>query len=330
MFKINQANLEKSHQTPWLIIDLTMLALLILNLSLIIFDSLFAVASIKSLLTEHIPGFVKAYQPIHDNFLLLDLAFVAIFLAEFFVRWIAAVKNKEYLRWYFFPFIHWYDLVGCIPVGAARIFRLLRIISILHRLHKYRIIDLKNSAIFRFFHFYYDVFIEELSDRIVVKVLSDVQQDISGGSNLVDQIQDQVLAPRKVVLHHWVSSLASHIGDSIEDQQVGESVREHIASSVSKAVRGNAQVQTLTYVPVVGSGIERILETAIADIVVQAVVNILKDMTPNRVGDILEHGLTAPTLAEKELNIEILDIVNESLELVKEHVATQQWKQKLD
>lgn len=330
MFKINQANLEKSHQTPWLIIDLTMLALLILNLSLIIFDSLFAVASIKSLLTENIPGFVKAYQPVHDNFLLLDLAFVAIFLAEFFVRWIAAVKNKEYLRWYFFPFIHWYDLVGCIPVGAARIFRLLRIISILHRLHKYRIIDLKNSAIFRFFRFYYDVFIEELSDRIVVKVLSDVQQDISGGSNLVDQIQDQVLAPRKVVLHHWVSSLASHIGDSIEDQQVGESVREHIATSVSKAVRGNAQVQTLTYVPVVGSGIERILETAIADIVVQAVVNILKDMTPNRVGDILEHGLTAPTLAEKELNIEILDIVNESLELVKEHVATQQWKQKLD
>lgn len=307
-----------------------MLMVLIINLSFIVFDSLFATANIQSALNTHFPGFVLAYQPVHDNFLLLDLIFVSVFLMEFFIRWGFAVKNKEYLRWYFFPFIHWYDLVGCIPIGAARIFRLLRVISILHRLHKYRIIDLKNTVVYRFLRFYYEVFIEELSDRIVVKVLSDVQQDISEGSDLISRIQNQVLAPRKVVLHHWVSSLASHMGDSIADQQVGESVREHIAVSVSKAVRNNAQVNTLTLIPVIGSSIEELLETAVADIVVQAIVNILKDMTPTRVSNMIEHGLTAPTLAEQELNIEVFDMVNESLELVKEHVATQQWKQKLD
>ena len=59
---------------------------------------------------------------------LYDLAFVVIFLTEFCVRWVAAVVRKTYMRWYFFPFIHWYDLIGCIPLGGARIFRFLRII----------------------------------------------------------------------------------------------------------------------------------------------------------------------------------------------------------
>ncbi|MCY7295829.1 ion transporter [Alteromonas sp. a30] len=330
MLKFNFSNLRKSQQTPWFIIDAIMLGMLTINLLLIVFDSLFDVVSINDALHQHLPAIAEAYQPIHDNFLLIDLIFISIFLVEFFIRWAVAIKEKEYLRWYFFPFIHWYDLVGCIPVTTARVFRLLRIISILHRLHKYRIVDLKDTGVYRFFRFYYNVFIEELSDRIVVKVLSDVQQDISGDSDLLNRIQSQVLAPRRVVLHHWLSSLALHVGDSIADQQVGESVREHIALSVSDAVRNNAQVQTLTYLPVVGSSIERLLETAVADIVVQAIVNMLQDMTPQRVGDIIDHGLTAPSVAEQALTQEVLGMVNETIELVKEHVSVQQWKDKLD
>lgn len=330
MLKFNFSNLQKSHQTPWFIVDLIMMGMLTINLLLLVFDSLYDVASIYDAIHQYLPALGAGYQPIHDNFLLVDLVFISVFLFEFFVRWGVAIKEKEHMRWYFFPFVHWYDLVGCIPVDAARIFRLLRIISILHRLHKYRVIDLKNTAVYRFFRFYYDVFIEELSDRIVVKVLSDVQQDISNGSDLMDRIQSQVLAPRKVVLHHWISSLALHVGDSIADQQIGESVRAHIATSVSDAVRNNAQVHTLALLPVVGTSIERLLETAVADIVVQAIVNMLQDMTPEKVSDIIDHGLTSPSVAEQTLTVEVLDMVNETLEIVKGHVAVQQWKEKLD
>ena len=330
MLKFNFSNLQKSQQTPWFIVDLIMLVMLTINLLLLVFDSLYEVESINQTLHTYVPLIATGYQPIHANFLLVDLVFVSIFLFEFFVRWGVAIKEKEHMRWYFFPFVHWYDLVGCIPVGTARVFRLLRIVSILHRLHKYRVIDLKSTAVYRFFRFYYDVFIEELSDRIVVKVLSDVQQDIAQGSDLMDRIQTQVLAPRKVVLHHWLSSLALHIGESIADQKVGESVREHIATSVSNAVRNNAQVHTLTLVPVVGTSIERLLETAVADIVVQAIVNMLQDMTPEKVSDIISHGLTSPSVAEQALNVEVLDMVNETLNIVKDHVAIQQWKEKLD
>lgn len=328
--KFSQKNLRSSHQAPWLVVDLVMLGLLTINLIFILFDSLFATATVKQGFYTHLPEIAKSYQFLHDNFLLLDLTFISIFLTEFVVRWGFSIRNKEYLRWYFFPFIHWYDLVGCIPLDGARILRVLRVFSILYRLHKYQIVDLRNTGLYRFLHFYYNVFIEEVSDRIVIKVLSDTQKEIKNSSGLVGRIMGEVLAPRKVLLHHWVSSLSAHMGDSIADQDVGGSVREHIAGSVAKAVRSNPQVGSLTLIPIIGDSVEQLLETAVSDIVVQAIVNVLKDMTPQRVNDIMEHGLTAPSLTKRKLNTEVLDIVYESLELVKEHVAIQQWKQKLE
>ncbi len=179
MLKINRENLRNSHETLWLILDLVMLGVLFINLAWLIFDSLYATDFIYGQLGTYFPALITAYDPIHHNFLFVDLVFIGIFFTEFCVRWAVAIIRKEHLRWYFFPFLHWYDLVGLIPTGATRLFRFLRIFSILHRLHKYKIIDLNQTAIFRFFAFYADVFVEELSDRIVVKVLSDAQKDIS-------------------------------------------------------------------------------------------------------------------------------------------------------
>ena len=106
--------------------------LLLLNLLFLLFDGLYNTAFIRDSLNAWSPAFVNFYDPIHKNFILVDLVFITIFLTEFFVRWIVAIKTEEYLRWYFFPFLRWYDLVGCIPLGGTRIFRFLRIFSILY------------------------------------------------------------------------------------------------------------------------------------------------------------------------------------------------------
>jgi hypothetical protein len=142
LFNFSYSKLKSSHEGPWIILDLVMLCLLIINLIWLLFDGLFATQAFKSILVSISPDIVSAYAPIHDNFILYDLAFIVVFLIEFCVRWVAAVVRKTHMRWYFFPFIHWYDLVGCIPLGGARIFRFLRIFSILYRLQKYEIIDL--------------------------------------------------------------------------------------------------------------------------------------------------------------------------------------------
>ncbi|MEW9796522.1 ion transporter [Alteromonas sp. CYL-A6] len=329
MLRINRENLRKSHETPWLILDLVMLGVLFLNLAWLIFDGLYATELLFSQLAVYFPGFVDVYDPIHRNFLFVDLIFVSVFFVEFCFRWVVSVVRKEHLRWYFFPFLHWYDIVGLIPLGATRIFRFLRIFSILHRLHKFQIIDLNDTAIFRFFRFYYDVFVEELSDRIVVKVLSDAQKDIAAGSPLIDDISRQVLAPRRPILTQWLAGVMNHLGQSISDAEYGEAVREHVRKSVGKAVRSNAQVSTLNYLPVVGKTIENTLEEAVTDIVTMSVINLLSDISADRIDHFVTAGLHEYTPTADELDKEVLSVVNECLELIKQHVSQQRWKHEL-
>ena len=50
-----------------------------------------------------------------DHFWLIDLPFLTLFLFEFGVRWSLSVRRREYARWYFFPMLHWYDVLGLIP-----------------------------------------------------------------------------------------------------------------------------------------------------------------------------------------------------------------------
>lgn len=330
MLNFSYSRLKSSHEGPWIIVDLLMLALLIINLIWLLFDGLFATQAFKSILTSMSTDLVTGYAPIHENFVLYDLAFVAIFLTEFCVRWAASVVRKTYVRWYFFPFIHWYDLIGCIPLGGARIFRFLRIFSIVYRLQKYQIIDLRNTAVYRFIIFYYDVLVEELSDRIVVKVLSDAQKDIAAGSPLIDDISQQVLASRLPILTQWLSSVMVHIGESIEHNDHGESVRSHVQKSVGKAVRGNSQVSTLKLVPILGSTIEKTLEQSVTDIVTQSIINLMKDITPEKIDDFVEHGIGRFSSEDHMLDQEVLLIVNECLELVKHHVSQQRWKDSFD
>lgn len=329
MFRINRENLRNSHEGPWLLLDMFMLGLLLLNLLFLLFDGLYGTAFIRDSLSAWSPAFVSFYDPIHRNFILVDLVFISIFLTEFFVRWVVAIKTKEHLRWYFFPFLRWYDLVGCIPLGGTRMFRFLRIFSILYRLHKNKIIDLNDTAVYRFFAFYYDVFVEELSDRIVVKVLTDAQQDIAAGSPLIDDITQNVIAPRRPVISSWLSNMINHLGHSINDSQHGEVIRRHVKESVGKAVRDNPQVSTLSYVPVVGRTIENTLENAVTDIVTASIVNLLTDLQAKDIEDFVSSGLKDFTVQEQNLDEEFLLVVNECIEAIKGHVSQQRWKSQL-
>ncbi len=188
---------------------------------------------------------------------------------------------------------------------------------------------MNQTAIFRFFSFYYNVFVEELSDRIVVKVLSDAQKDISAGSPLVDDITRQVLAPRRAILTEWLAGVMNHFGQSISDSEHGEAIREHVRKSVGKAVKNNSQVSTLQYVPVVGKTIENTLESAVTDIVTTSVINLLSDLDSSKIDRFVEAGFHDYTPTADELDKEVLQVINECLELVKAHVAQQRWKDEL-
>lgn len=334
MLRINRENLRSSHQMIWLLIDFLMLGLLIINLSLLIWDSIYNFVAIQDLLNQHLPAVNAAYQPVHINFIFYDLVFVSIFITEFFLRWGYSIKAKVYDRWYFYPFIHWYDLVGCIPVGSLRFLRVLRVISIIYRLHQYKIIDFTSTRLYQFVMFYYDAFMEELSDRIVLKVLSGVQDEVKRGSPLLEKIQHDILYPRRSMLSDWLSDRVAQAAQQGYIPNRG-ALRGYLENRVDNALKQNLELSRLKYLPVVGPTIRDTLENAVGDIVANVIHQILDDLASSTnhafIEDIVNVFLPEPgkSLTEDGEKEALITLMLEVIEAIKGQVHVKHWREQL-
>lgn len=334
MFTINRENLRKSHQLFWFTLDFLMLGLLILNLTLIIFDSVYGFTGVQNLLGDRVPAFHDFYQPVHENFIFYDLMFVSVFLGEFMLRWGYALKTHMYDRWYFYPFIHWYDLVGCIPTSGLRFLRILRVVSIIYRLHKYNIIDFTQTRLFRFIAFYYEAFMEELSDRIVLKVLSGMQEEIRRGSPLIEKIQHEILYPRRDMLTGWISERVAQAAREGYIPRRG-ALRNYLEGRVNQALKQNNELQRLRYLPMFGSTIQGTLEEAVGDIVAHTIHQILDDLSSTRNHAFIEDLVLVflpdqePEPGEMRQSQAVITLVDEILEAVKGQVHVKRWREDL-
>lgn len=329
--KVNIDNLKRSHQITLFAVDGVMLLLISLNLIWIIFDTLYASEFIRQGLTWLMPGFSQYYgEKIHPDFVTYDLIFVAIFLTEFVIRWIVAIIQKTHHRWFFFPFVHWYDLVGCIPVGSFRWLRLLRVISILYRLNKYGVIDIKNSAPGRFLVKYYNVLVEEISDRVVENVLSGVQDEVRQGSPVVDKILAEVLIPQKSMIANWLTVKINEICDDVYLPNQA-ALRAYIENSFSDSLSKDPKVAALETVPVVGPRLVEVIDQTISDVVFNIVDGLLLDIgkqeTDQLVTELLDgviHKLLQPS---DELNAASKKVMLEAIDIIKDQVRIQRWRQ---
>ena len=333
MLHVNRENLKSSHQLIWFVIDFLMLGLLIVNLSFIIWDSIYNFVAVQNLLKDYAPALQSTYHPIHERFIFYDLIFVAIFLSEFVLRWGYSIRAKVYDRWYFYPFIHWYDLVGCIPVGSLRFLRILRVISIIYRLHQYKIIDFTNTRLFRFVNFYYEAFMEELSDRIVLKVLSGVQEEVRRGSPLFERIQQDILYPRREMLSDWISERVAVAAKEGYVPNRG-ALRAYLENRVDQALKQNLELSRLKYLPVVGPTIQDTLENAVGDIVANVIHQILEDLasTSNHafIEDIVNVFLPEPGQQQQEAENEaLINLILEVVDAIKDQVRVKHWRENL-
>lgn len=334
MLKINRENLKSSHQLAWFVIDFLMLGLLIINLAFIIWDSIYNFVAIQNVLKTYLPALQEAYHPIHENFIFYDVMFVAVFLTEFFVRWGYAIKANVYDRWYFYPFIHWYDLIGCIPIGSLRFLRILRVISIVYRLHQYKIIDVTGTGIYRFVNFYYEAFMEELSDRIVAKVLSGVQHEIKLGSPLFEKIQNEILYPRRDMLSGWLSQ---RVAEAAKESYVPNrgALRNYLEDRVDHALKQNVELSRLKYLPVVGSTIQETLEDAVGDIVANVIQQILEDLATSSNHAFIEDIVNAFITGSRESgssdtrNEALIALIIEIIDAIKGQVRVKRWREQL-
>ena len=313
-------------------IDIVMMILLTINLSLIIFDWIFTVSFVNSLLKEYSPGFYEYYYyQIHLNFTAIDLVFVAAFLSEFLLSWILALVQKVYYRWFFYPFIHWYDLLGCIPVGSLRFLRILRVFSILIRLQNLKIVDLSKTYLFAKLRKYYNIVVEEVSDRVVVNILEGVQEEIDEGGPVVESIINKVIRPKQDVLVEWISRRLEYALERdvlIKKKELDQYVKDLITESLSK----NNELKTIEQLPVMGKMITETIQNAISNIINDIIEKLITDLASYRnrelVNDTTNVILNSIEYEDEESMLKDVfkDISIEALEIVKKQVKVQKWK----
>jgi len=316
----------------FLLWDLAIVALVSLNLVLIIADALFAVGPLADAFKAVWPSGHNWFETrIDENFITIDLVFVAIFATDVLAGWAVAIYQQRYYRWFFYPFARWYDVLGCVPVAGFRFLRVLRVLSIVMRLQRLGVIDIRNWAVYKTFMVYYDIVVEEISDRVVIKVLTGAQEELqSGGQELSQKVVREVLQPRQQRL---VASASTHIENAITSayQDNREELQAYIANVVNRGVDNNVALKNLERVPMLGSFVSRALDEAISDTVNNVLDEAVAGLSSSDF-DALVQNITDSVIArllddDIAQTSEVRDAVVEVLDLVKEQVAVQRWRQ---
>lgn len=315
-----------------IIIDILMIVILGINLFWILFDWIFKIQTVASFFKTELNGFYEWYLPIHHHFYLYDLIFVGIFVTEIIIRWIIAIKNKTYYKWFFYPFVHWYDVLGCIPVGGWVMLRFLRIISIIYRLHKLEIIDITKNYLYQKANKYYNIIVEEISDRVVINVLNGIQEEVSEGTPVAERIIDEVIKPHKDILIKTITlKLQTIISETYPEYS--DELKVYIKDKVKTSVLTNKELKILGKVPILGNSAHKIIERSVSntvyDVINSLISDIVSDESTKRItnisSDVFDKFLNK---LQEDINDVSDKIIIESIEIIKDQVKVQNWKVK--
>ena len=254
---------------------------------------------------------------------------------EFTNKILQSVRNtihkNTYHKWFFYPFVHWYDTLGCIPIAAFKFFRVIRVVSIVYRLHKLEVIDFTQTFVYQKGSKYLNILVEEVSDRVVINVLQGVQTEMESGNPLADRIINEVVKPQKAELIEWLSLRVQNITTHIQ-QSYQADIQNYVDDLIEQAVSENKEISRIEMIPLVGNNISQMLERAISDIVFKVINQALSDLGSARNKEVIDEvvDISFNAIADQEddhqINALIKNITSQSLEVVKAHIKVQQWK----
>ena len=259
--------------------------------------------------------------------------FFTIFLiSELLLRWAIAIKEQIYYRWFFFPFIHWYEVLGCFP--QLRALRLFRAVVIGRRLHQLGYQVLPQPWINRI-KFYINILLEELSDRVILTTIYNYKEQLTDSAmqksliqKLVDRNRDDMeavlLSLLQVELTPQLQKLSGQsAGGALLANEVGLAIEEGIANTPELH-------RLLRLIPIAGSLIESQLQH-IGHSVGENVVYALNErlLKPELIDNLLKtvaHSIAYMDINNANLDTLVANIIADSLTEFEAQIKVQQWK----
>lgn len=337
MARIDMQKLRTADSSHLFWMDLAMLFLVVLNLLYLFFGFLFQFDFFSSFIHYLSNDFYTAYlNYVFPHIFHYDLIFVGIYIAELLFRWARSIYRKKYDKWWFHPFVHWYDVIMCIPIiSGYNFFGIVRLFGLVYRLQRLGVFDLTKTFVFKKSALVSEVVVEEVADRVIAKMISMAQDEVQKGSPLANKIVTNVIKPKETEI---VNYLTDRIGEAMNisySQYRGE-LENYIFKIIKEAIHENQELKTLNYIPGLGNFIKETLDRAVADITFNTIDKIMQDIIdPNNTRGIKEvtHGVIESFLdhshpQNQELNKIAVGIVHDALEEVKQAVLMKEWKVK--
>lgn len=321
-----------------ILIDVLMIAIVLINLIFLIFDWAFDFVLFQDFIQGLSDNFFLYYRDtIHPNFYYYDSIFVAIFVSELFLQWIISIWIKSYAKWWLYPFINWYDVLGCIPLAGFIWLRLFRIIAISIRLHKMGVINLRRTFIYKQFYSMYQIFIQDAADGALIKMLEAVQRGVKqenkqNESNVPKKEEESIVAEAiKPDQHELAKVLATKIHQVVENNYHlhRDDLKGQIELVIKKGFDNSEEMQKLEHIPFVGGRISERLEALLSDISFQLADSLSSKLASDEVSQIIEQIVnttlesimkeTTQKTSDRELNTIVKAIVDRALQhLIKD------------
>lgn len=302
--------------------------LVCINLSLILFDSLFALQPVSAVLADLVPELHARYQQsVHANFQYIDLGFVAIFVLDVLLGWTVALFERRYARWYYYPFAHWYDVIGCIPLAGLRWLRVLRVGALLIRLQRLGLIDMRNWAIYGVFSRYYYLLIEELSDRVMVRLFGRLQQEIGASDDLSRRLLQEVVRPRKQrVLNDISRRLQAMLETGYRDNR--GAIEGYVSQLIHQALQDNPELHSLRRLPL-GNRLASTLDDALSDIAARLLQGAVEGMRGPQfqalAGSLADEFFDAWVYQDEHTDLALEELLVDVIEVLKQQVLDRRW-----
>ncbi len=268
----------------------------------------------------------------HTYLSMLGGFFTLFLIGELLLRWLIAIIFKHYYRWFFFPFVHWYEVLGCFP--QLRVLRLLRVIAIGRRLYQmgWRFLPEKWLDSIKF---YYSIILEELSDKVLLTATNNIR------SQLNNSVDSQILVKKTIdknrenieemVLSLLRTELAPRLRAELMPNNQNSPVATHVGLAIADAVEKTPEIKILLErIPIAGNmiksqlmGISEKVGYNIAD----AVSNrLLQDEVLDEIFVSIAQGISQINPNNPALEALIADIIEEGLTAFEQQIQIQQWR----
>lgn len=319
--------------------DIVMLIAIVVDLLLISID-IILMSSLLTHVAEYL-GMATAIhyyqQHFHQPLRTAGEFFTVFLIVELLLRWLIAIKKRHYYRWFFFPFVHWYEVLGCLP--QFRALRLLRAFVIGRFLYKlgYQVLPQSwlDSA-----KFYYEVVLEELSDRVILTAISNLRQQLADKQQAKAFIKDTFERNQVEIETALTALLKQALTPYLQTRQahndttaMGEILASEVGAAVQQGLANTPELRRyLKLIPIAGSLIEgqllQIGQHVGENVVLALNKRLLAEQSLDKVVQQVVQGLIEIDPSSPQLEALITRIIDDALDGFEAQIRVQQWKHK--